>query len=156
MFLHALALAAALALASCGRETVRYATQDVPVDAGGAAALVSAYRASHGLGAVGVDGRLNQIALRQARAIAAIGDLSHDIAGSFASRLSEFDADRSSAAENLSAGPASLDALIAQWKGSPEHNRNLLLSKAQRIGIARVDAPQSRYKRYWVLVLADR
>jgi uncharacterized protein YkwD len=151
-----LVLVLAFALASCGRETARFATQDIAVDGASAAALVSQYRASKGLGPVAVDPKLSRIALDQARANAAIGDLSHDVGGSFASRLAAHDFDRTHAAENLAAGAASVPEAIAQWKASPGHDRNLLLPQVQRIGLARVDAPASRYKRYWALVLADR
>ncbi len=149
-----LVLVLALALASCARQTARFPTQDVAVDAGSAAALVSQYRASKGMKAVSVDPALTRLALDQARAVAAIGDLSHDVSGSFASRLST--ANRNYAAENLSAGPTSVAEVIAQWRASPGHDRNLLLPQAERIGLARVDAPASRYKRYWALVIADK
>lgn len=146
----------AVALAACARQTAQFPTQDVAVDAGSAAALVSQYRTSRGLKPVSVDPVLSKLALDQARAVAAIGDLSHDVSGSFPSRLAAAEARRSAAAENLSAGPASVSEVIAQWRASPGHDRNLLLPGAERIGLARVDSPTSRYKRYWALVIAGR
>jgi uncharacterized protein YkwD len=44
--------------------------------------------------------------------------------------------------------------VLARWKASPEHNKNMLLPQIRRIGIARVDAPGTRYKRFWALVMA--
>jgi uncharacterized protein YkwD len=73
----------AFALASCARQTAQYPTQDVAVDAASAAALVSQYRLSKGLKPVSLDPALSRLALDQARAVAAIGDLSHDVSGSF-------------------------------------------------------------------------
>lgn len=146
-----------VALASCARQTVqKFPTQDVGIDAGSAAALVSQYRASKGLSPVSIDPALTKLALDQARAVAAIGDLSHDVSGSFSSRLAAARATRREAAENLSAGPVSVAEVIAQWRASPGHDSNLLLPGAERIGLARVDAPTSRYKRYWALVIAAR
>src|SRR5215203_6170010 len=129
----------AASLAGCGGPAARYAAHEVPVDAGRAAAMISAYRVSRGLGPVAVDRRLNTVAAAQARAI---GELSHDAGGSFPVRLASFGAaDRARAAENLAAGSATLDATIAQWKASGEHNKNLLMRDAAHIGIARFDAP---------------
>ena len=147
----------ALALASCARQTAqKFPTQDVAVDAGSAAALVSQYRTSRGLKPVSIDPTLSKLALDQARAVAAFGDLSNDVSGSFSSRLAAAETRRRAAAENLSAGPASVPEVIAQWRASPGHDRNLLLPHAERIGLARVDSPASRYKRYWALVIAAR
>ena len=102
-----------------------------------------------------VETRLTRIAAAQARANAETGELSHDTGGSFATRLASFGAaDRGRAAENLAAGASSLEEAIAQWKRSPEHNKNLLLPDAAQIGIARADAPESRYKRFWALIVA--
>lgn len=146
----------ALALAACARPTAQFPIQDVAIDASSAAALVSQYRASKGLTPVSLDPALTRLALDQARAVAAIGDLSHDVSGSFSSRLAAARANRRQAAENLSAGPATVAEVIAQWRASPGHDKNLLLPGAERIGLARVDAPASRYKRYWALVIAGR
>jgi uncharacterized protein YkwD len=97
------------------------------------------------------------MAAAQARANAELGELSHDSSGSFVARVASFGAaGRARAAENLAAGGATLDATIAQWQTSREHNRNLLMRDAREIGIARFDAPGTRYKHYWALVLADR
>ena len=147
---------AALALAGCGAPTARYAVHEVPVDGARAAALVSQYRTAHGLGPVSVDTRLTRVAAAQARGNAEIGELSHGVGGAFPVRLASFGAaDRARAAENLAAGSATLDATLAQWKGSREHNRNLLMRDVRHIGIARVDAPGARMKHFWALVLAE-
>ena len=47
-----------------------------------------------------------------------------------------------------------LEQVLARWRASPEHNKNMLLPQIRRIGIARVDAPGTRYKRFWALVMA--
>ena len=44
--------------------------------------------------------------------------------------------------------------MLARWKASPQHNANMLIPQIRRIGIARMDAPTTRYRRYWALVLA--
>ena len=52
----------------------------------------------------------------------------------------------------LSPHPA---ASRAQWKASREHDRNLLMREARHVGIARYDAPGTRMKHFWALVLAE-
>jgi uncharacterized protein YkwD len=146
----------AAALAGCGAPTARHAVREVPVDGARAAALVSHYRAAHGLGPVAVDVRLTRVAAAQAKGNAEIGELSHEAGGAFPVRLASFGAaDRARAAENLAAGSATLEGTLAQWKASREHNRNLLMPEARHVGIARVDAPGTRFKHFWALVLAE-
>jgi hypothetical protein len=89
------------ALAASGLLMLSGATAILGNEATAAAALISSYRASQGLGPVVVDPRLNQLAAYQARSIAAAGQLSH---GHFASRLAQ--AGIYTGAENLSMGPA--------------------------------------------------
>src|SRR4051812_46317316 len=111
-------------LAGCGGPAARYAAHEVPVDAGRAAAIISAYRVSRGLGPVTVDRRLNTVAAAQARANAEIGELSHDAGGSFPVRLASFGAaDRARAAENLAAGPAAPPGAVAPGEGPGGHRK---------------------------------
>lgn len=120
-------------------------------DSAQAAALISQYRAQHGLGPVRSDGQLDEAAAYQARAVAEAGTLSH---GAFASRMTEFRIP-GYASENLSAGSDSVAGALARWKASPGHNDNLLMREARRIGLARADSPGIGYKHYWALVLAQ-
>lgn len=153
----ALALLAALPLlADCAGDNL---VQVVPADrvktstgdAAQAAALISRYRAEHGLGPVTADGGLNGAAEYQARAVAQAGKLSH---GAFETRMASFKVGGYSA-ENLSAGSDSVSGAIARWKASPSHNENLLMPQARRIGLARADSPGLGYGHYWALVLAQ-
>ena len=113
-------------------------------EASTAAALISAYRTSQGLGPVVVDPRLNVLADYQARSVASAGQLSH---GNFSGRMYQAGI-YGSAAENLSMGPQSVTAAIARWKSSPAHNENLLMRSAAKIGLARSG-------RVWALVLSQ-
>ena len=144
----------ALGLAGCASESALTPTSKVlsssTNDAAAAASLISAYRVSRGLSPVTVDPELNKAAEYQARVVAAAGQLSH---GNFASRMDKFGV-MGYAAENLSAGGASVDATISRWKASSGHNSNLLMPQARKIGFARADA-DNRYGRYWALVLGQ-
>jgi hypothetical protein len=92
-FGYAVALATALLLSGCGGEeplrtgpiapNVLRSIAAVHVDPAAAAAMLTAYRAAHGLGAVRLDPALTAMAQRQADAMVAANELSHDVAGSF-------------------------------------------------------------------------
>ena len=88
---------------------------------------------------------------QQARSVAEAGELSH---GDFGGRMSTFGIG-GYAAENLSAGSSDVAGAITRWKNSPNHNENLLLAQAKRIGLARADTPGRGYGHYWALVLAQ-
>ncbi|AWN51933.1 serine protease [Methylobacterium sp. 17Sr1-1] len=150
---------AGLALAGCSGSAILPApdlpTTPVILDEAAAAAAISRYRASHGLGPVVIDSSLIRAASYQAEANARAGQLSHEIGGTFDARLKRAGFGGRYAAENLSAGSATFDDVLKRWQVSPEHNRNMLMPQVRRVGIARVDAPGSRYKRFWALILSD-
>ncbi|UMY15680.1 CAP domain-containing protein [Methylobacterium organophilum] len=153
--LAAATLLLAAVLSGCGMGS-SVLEADLPVspvilDEGAAAAAISRYRAQYGLGPVVIDSSLIRAASFQAGANARAGRLSHD---RFESRMAGIGLGRSYAAENLSAGSETFDQVFARWKASPEHNRNMLIPQLRRVGIARVDAPGTRYKRFWALVMA--
>ena len=127
------------------------------VDAGAAAAAISAERAAHGLPAVAVDPRLMRIAALHARRMAADGRVAHRLPGEvgFEQRLADGGFAATTAAENVGGGPATLSRVLDLWRGSPEHAANLLLSGVSKLGIGVAIAPASPYKVYWSLVLAE-
>lgn len=146
-----------LTLTGCGAPSILVPDQPtsmVVLDESAAAAAISRYRAQHGLGPVTLDSSLIRAASYQATSNAKAGHLSHEIGGNFNARMAEAGFGRTYASENLSAGSATFDEVLARWKASPEHNKNMLLPQLKRVGIARVDAPGTRYKRFWALVMA--
>ncbi|ACL59003.1 CAP domain-containing protein [Methylobacterium nodulans] len=153
------ALAACLLLAGCGGPNLLpqpdLMTSPVILDEAAAAAAISRYRASHGLGPVAIDPSLVRAASLQAAANARAGYLSHEVGGTFDGRLRRAGFGGRYAAENLSAGSTTFEEVLKRWQASPEHNRNMLMPQVRRVGIARVDAPGSRYKRFWALILSD-
>lgn len=150
-------LSVLLMLAGCGAPSLLAPDQPtslVILDEQAAAAAISRYRAQHGLGPVVIDSSLIRAASYQAGTNAKAGRLSHEIGGTFNARMAEAGFGRTYASENLSAGSATFDEVLARWKASPEHNKNMLMPQLKRVGIARVDAPGTRYKRFWALVMA--
>jgi len=114
---------------------------------------ISAYRRAHGLPAVKSDGRLAAVALKQARAMAASGSVSHNAAGNFAIRVAPLR--KSRAAENIGAGYLTFDEMLKQWEDSRGHRENLLMAGARRVGVASVDNPKSPYRKFWAMVISD-
>ncbi|HLZ01577.1 MAG TPA: CAP domain-containing protein [Bradyrhizobium sp.] len=119
--------------------------------AGSPADMISSFRIKHGEVKVVRDPTLDRIALAQARAMAAKDDLSHEVLGSFSSRIVVSRAGR--AAENIAYGYDTFDKTLLQWIDSSEHRKNLLLHNASRIGIA--SAKDASGKRtYWAMEIA--
>ena len=125
----------------------------VPAMAGDYASEISAYRRAHGLPAVKLDGRLNAVALAQARAMAASGSVSHSVGGNFSTRIAGLR--KSRAAENIGAGFLSFADMLKQWEDSAGHRENLLMQGAKRIGVASVDNPKSPYRKFWAMLITD-
>lgn len=120
----------------------------------GPAAMVTRFRAAYGLGPVRIDPALTKAAERQAQAMAAAGVLSHEIGGSFGSRMNAAGLGHVPTAENVGAGHRSMQGAIEAWQRSPGHQANLLMRDVTRIGVARVAAPGKPYGSYWAMVLA--
>ena len=158
----AFALCAALAVTSCGEslETkplspqAQRALADVHVDPTAATATLNSYRASHGLGPVRLDPALAAMAQHQADAMAAGNQLSHDVAGSFASRFLASGLDAPRAAENIGGGYYSAEEAFKGWRDSPGHNANLLMPQATRFGIAIAKDGRTRFRVFWAMEVA--
>jgi hypothetical protein len=115
------------------------------------AELISGFRLKHGEVSVVRDATLDRIALEQARAMAAKGDLSHEVLGPFTRRVAPSGAGR--AAENIAYGYESFEKTLGQWIDSSGHRKNLLLHNASRVGVA--SAKDATGKRtYWAMVIA--
>jgi hypothetical protein len=115
------------------------------------AELISSFRLKHGEVRVVRDSTLDRIAQEQARAMAEKDELSHEVLGSFSSRISPSRAGR--AAENIAYGYDTFDKTLDQWIASNEHRKNLLLSKATRVGIASAK-DKSGKRTYWAMEIA--
>jgi uncharacterized protein YkwD len=118
------------------------------------AQMISQYRREHGLSAVKADVQLTAIAERQAKAMAASGLMDHNVAGSFASRVSG--AHLGVAAENIAAGTKTWAETLRVWQTSPGHNANLLQPQADSVGVAVARNDQTRYKTFWAMVIAEK
>ncbi len=130
--------------------------KDVPVNTGAALAKTNAYRTSNGLPPLSVDPRLNQASADMARLMAR-ADKSNPrahSARSLSNRLGRSGMATYAGAENLGSGYPSFDRAFAGWKGSADHNRNLLNKHVTRVGFARVTRADGKWRNFWVMILA--
>jgi uncharacterized protein YkwD len=154
-----LALAGCAATTEAPRQPAFYdnlARAEAHVDVNAAASLLSDYRQKNGLPRVEIDQRLVEMAEAQARDMARRNQVTLYPGGrNFNKRLaaSGFNAQR--AAENIGAGYHTLAEAFSGWRDSPSHNKNMLLTGATKMGIAAAYAPNSKYKVFWALVLAE-
>jgi uncharacterized protein YkwD len=154
-----------LALAGCAATTEtpqqpafydNLARAEARVNVNAAASLLSDYRRRNGLPPLEIDARLVEMAEAQAKAMAQRNQVTHDPGGrSFTKRLKASGFDAKGAAENVGAGYHTLAEAFSGWRDSPSHNKNMLLSGATKMGIATAYAPNSKYKVFWALVLAE-
>jgi len=126
----------------------------VRLDPAAALADLNGYRLGRSLGALRLDASLTAMAQRQANAMAAGDSISHDIAGSFSSRLLGAGIDTARAGENLGGGYYSSQEAIAAWRASSGHNVNLLQPEATRFGIAIAKDPATKFRVFWAMVVA--
>ena len=85
--------------------------------------------------------------------MARAGVMSHEIGGSFSSRIRKAGIQAGSASENVAMGQASLREAMESWKASSGHRSNMLTRSATRIGLARANDAGGRP--YWALILAS-
>jgi len=125
------------------------------LDANAAASMISGYRANNGLAPVSLDPALMRLAEVQARSMADRDKITHSPGGAaFIARLKASGYDARVAGENISAGYHSLAEAFSGWRDSPPHRANMLLKGADRMGIAAIYAPNSKYKVFWALIMA--
>ena len=117
-------------------------------------AAVNAERAAAGLGRLAPDGRLACAARAHARDLAAHGRFEHSGSdgSDLATRLGRVGYAYRMAAENLALAGAAAGEIVALWRDSPGHARNMRQSAARAAGAARVRGADGRY--VWVLVVA--
>ncbi len=152
-----------LLLAGCASEApvqtpamyVDMASPDAKLDPVAAANMISQYRQNNGLGMVEVDPELMKVAETQAQAMASANKLDHDVRAPLAKRLNGAGYPAAKAVENVSAGYHTLAEAFSGWRDSPPHRANMLSSGVTKLGIAASYAPNTKYKVFWTLILAE-
>jgi uncharacterized protein YkwD len=163
-YLRSAALAVLTGLAACAGEAPpeqpafyrSMANAEAEVDGPTAASMISGYRHNNGLGAVEVDPDLMRLALERARGMALRDKLDRSAGRDFNKSLAGAGFNSKKAVENISAGYHTLAEAFSGWRDSPPHRANMLNAGANRMGIAAVYAPQSKYKVFWALIMATK
>ena len=117
--------------------------------------IVNQYRAEHGLKPLKLNAELTAAAKTHSRDLAKWDRISHY--GSDGSnpwdRVKRTGFKARLAAENVGTGQIDFGEVMKGWKDSPGHNKNLLLSDAEYMGVALVSEPKTEFKAFWTLVL---
>jgi uncharacterized protein YkwD len=119
---------------------------------------INSYRRSKGLKPLKLDAELTAAARAHAQDLAKWDRISHY--GSDGSnpwdRVKRSGYNAKLAAENVGTGQATFDEVLKGWQASPGHNKNLLQSEAQHMGLALVHDPKTEFKTFWTLVIGSR
>ena len=118
-----------------------------------AQAAISHYRAEHGLPPVTPDPKLMRLAAEQANAMARAGVMDHSVDRPFQARMASYSPEV--AVENIAAGTKTFASTLDIWQHSAGHDANLRRAGVTRFGIALAEAPDTRYKIYWALIMAE-
>jgi len=117
--------------------------------------IINQYRAEHGLKPLKLSADLTEAAKSHSRDLAKWDRISHY--GSDGSnpwdRVKRTGFKARLAAENVGTGQVDFGEVMKGWKDSPGHNKNLLLSDAEYMGIALVSDPKTEFKAFWTLVI---
>ncbi len=161
----ALASLGMLLLAGCGTTVdqipdqptmyLSMANGGAKLDPQAAAQMISLYRQNNGLGPVSVDPGLMALAEDQSTAMAKKNKLDHDVKAPLAKRLNSGGYPATVAVENVSAGYHTLAEAFSGWRDSPPHRANMLKSGVSKLGIAAIYAPNTKYKVFWTMILAE-
>ncbi len=133
------------------------ASSNARLDAEEARGIINDYRQSRGLAPLALDPLLMTEANAHARDMAFQDRVGNDVStrGDFSERLKNAGIRRNNAAENLGAGYRTIAQAFSGWRGSPNHNKNLLLEDGRFMGIAAAYNAQSKYKVFWNLIVTS-
>jgi uncharacterized protein YkwD len=119
--------------------------------------IINQYRKDNGLKPLKINAELTAAAKAHSRDLAKWDRISHY--GSDGSnpwdRVKRTGYKPRLAAENVGTGQVSFDEVMKGWKKSPGHNKNLLLTDAQQMGLALVYEPKTEFKSFWTLVIGS-
>ncbi|OIP75818.1 MAG: hypothetical protein AUK48_06740 [Oscillatoriales cyanobacterium CG2_30_44_21] len=117
--------------------------------------LTNLERKKLGLAPLKLSAQLKQAAQFHAKDMATNGFFSHTgLNGSnIGDRAKSSEYRYAAVGENLAAGRATPEGTIRQWMNSAGHRANILNNKFTEIGFGYANAPNSRYRHYWVQVL---
>ena len=154
----------ALGLAACSRTPTHEATPAFyqrldhtggTVDPASSLSMINMYRGNKGLPPLTWDPALARVAQGQVDRMAAV-DKVHSVEDA------RLDGDLAGAGigyksflANFSAGYRTFAEAFSGWRESKVHDATMLAPRATRIGLATAQAPNSKYKIFWTLVVVE-
>ena len=153
----------ALALAACADSQPRPAFYQNLARSGGkldpnnARNLINSYRQSQGVGEVSLNPALMSLANSYAASLANSARTNRNVQpdGKLHARLQSAGYQAADVDESVTAGYHTFAEAFSGWRDSPPHRKTMLMKNATEMGIAAAYAPNTRYKVYWVLVMAQ-
>ncbi|HFB2047819.1 MAG: CAP domain-containing protein [Hyphomicrobiaceae bacterium] len=125
------------------------------LDVDQAVRLINSYRLKHNLKPIRLNVLLTKAAKQHSRDLAKLDRISHF--GSDGSnpmdRIEKAGYTARVAAENIGTGQLTFREVMAGWKKSLGHNKNLLLTEAEHVGVALVFDPDTEFRTFWTLVI---
>lgn len=119
--------------------------------------IINQYRKDNGLKPLKINAELTAAAKAHSRDLAKWDRISHY--GSDGSnpwdRVKRAGYKARLAAENVGTGQVTFDEVMKGWKNSHGHNKNLLLSDAEHMGLALVYEQKTEFKSFWTLVVGS-
>ncbi len=155
-------VALTLALGACSQPVepgiyASLASNAAQLDADEARGIINDYRQSRGLAPLALDPLLMTEANSHSRDMAFQDKVGQDVStrGDFDERLENAGIQRNNTAENVGAGYHTIAQAFSGWRGSPNHDKTLLLEDGRFMGIAASYNALSKYKVFWTLIVTS-
>ncbi len=157
-------LALVAALAACSRGPVpesrpafyqRLDQTGGAVDPASSLSMINLYRSNKGAAPLVWDPALARVAQGQADRMAAADKVHSVEEARLAADLAAAGISHKSFLANFSAGYRTFAEAFSGWRESKTHEATMAAPRATRIGLATAQAPQSKYKIFWTLVVVE-
>ncbi len=158
------ALTALALLAACSRGPVaerqpafyqRLDQTGGAVDPASSLSMINMYRSNKGLAPLVWDPALARVAQGQADRMAAADKVRSVEEAHLDADLAAADVAHKSFLANFSAGYRTFAEAFSGWRESKVHDATMSAPRATRIGLATAQAPHSKYKIFWTMVVVE-
>ena len=155
---------AALGLAACSRGPVpesrpafyqRLDQTGGAVDPASSLSMINMYRANRGVPPLVWDPALGRVAQAQADRMAAADKVHSTDEARLDGELAAAGIGYAHFLANFSAGYRTFAEAFSGWRESKVHDATMVAPRATRIGLATAQAPNSKYKIFWSLVVVE-
>jgi uncharacterized protein YkwD len=119
--------------------------------------MINGYRATQNVPQVQLSSSLNTLARSYAAALATNAKTARTVRpdGRLKARLVSVGYNAADVNESVTAGYHTFAEAFSGWRDSTPHRKVMLMSNATEMGIAAAYAPNTKYKVYWVLIMAQ-